>query len=834
MTVYTLRHIDISALAQGRSYKSAGSTARSRVIQKLREEHGPKLVEEYRTAFDAALADRPEGSDEVPQPDKVVLEVELSPLAPVTDLSRKREKTRQGATRLDPVSGAQKIALIVPDDKREVMERLLDEYTYGEMIERGDNQTRAPNEDRIGRIESFRKGTFESFWQDDPAALPGDPQDEIWWGLWCFRDMAAGVVDVARCLGCRVGEPNTHLRFPDTTVIPVFGPKLNIEILLFGTLGIAELRRANDSPTFFVTDVRDDQVPWIEDLAERITWPANDVPTVCLLGTGVNRAHPLLEPAVSAAHLAAVDAAWGADDHAGHDTGMAGLALHGDLTAALGDTGQRALTHRAESVKLLPPQGFDPNAPSAYGPITQAGAAIAETTNPNAPFRVFCLSVTNADRSGAETSAWSAAIDQAAAGRTIGDEEEGGPRRLFMVATGNVQDDMALRTLEEPDMFPAEDPCQAWNALTVGGYTDKTQIADAGYEDWSACAAPGETSPFSRSSYLWREGKSPFKPEIVFEAGNRGLSPAHTEAIAGLPSLSLLTTGADADQIPLEPFWATSAASAQAARMAAQIAAELPGLWPETVRALMVHSARWTPSMLAQLNQARTKESKAELIRRFGYGVPSLERATASARNSLAVVSQREIQPYRLNEDGQVRFNEAHVYPLPWPAQVLEELGATDVRLKITLSYFIEPNPGFSANIDPLRYQSFGLRFDLKRSRETQATFLRRRNLDERRDGERSPNTEPDSGWLLGEKKVSAGSLHCDVWEGNAAELGARNMLWIFPVSGWWRERKSLGRIADRARYALVLTLETDDVEVDLHTPVSSCVEPLIGVEIGV
>ena len=716
-----------------------------------------------------------------------MLEVELSAQAPVTDLSRKREKTRQGATRLDPVSGAQKIALIVPDDKREVLQALLSEYAYGNMIEREDKPAKAPNEDRVARIESFRKATFESFWKDDPAALPGNPEDAIWWGLWCFRDMVDGVVDIAGRLGCRIAEPDTRLRFPDTTVVPVFGRKRNIEILLFGALGIAEVRRASDSPTFFVTDIRGDEAPWIEDLAGRITWPANDVPTVCLLGTGVNRAHPLLEPALSAAHLASVDAAWGADDHAGHDTGMAGLALHGDLTAALADEGERVLSHRAESVEILPPQAFDPNAPNAYGPITQAGVAIAEQANPDAPFRVVCLSVTNADRSGAETSAWSAAIDQAAAGRTIGDEEEGGPRRLFTVATGNVQDDVALRALEESDMFPAEDPCQAWNALTVGGYTDKTEIADAGYENWTAWAAPGATSPYSRSSYLWGEGKSPFKPEVVFETGNRGLSPAQNESIAGLPSLSLLTTGADADQVPLEPFWATSAASARAARMAAQIAAELPGVWPETVRALMVHSARWTPAMVAEFDQARSKEQKADLIRRFGYGVPSLERTIASARNSFAVIAQREIQPYRL-EDGHERFNEAHVYPLPWPTEVLEELGATNVRLKATLSYFVEPNPGFSATIDPLRYQSFGLRFDLKRSRETQAAFLKRRNLDERNAGERKPHTEPDLGWLLGERNVSAGSLHCNVWEGNAAELAARNMLWVYPVSGWWHE----------------------------------------------
>ena len=34
---------------------------------------------------------------------------------------------------------------------------------------------------------------------------------------------------------------------------------------------------------------------------------------------------------------------------------MAGLILHGDLTAALSDAAVRTLTHRLESVKFLPP-----------------------------------------------------------------------------------------------------------------------------------------------------------------------------------------------------------------------------------------------------------------------------------------------------------------------------------------------------------------------------------------------------------------------------------------------------------------------------------------------
>ena len=684
------------------------------------------LIEEYENAFAAAVAARPADEEHEIAPGGVVLEFELPPRTSPANLSRKTEKTRQGAVRVDE-NGAQKVALIVPDEKREVLARLLNEYAHGDLKGKEGKEKKPPNDARISEIDHIRRGTFETFWRDDPAAIPQDPQTEMWWALWCFKDRSQEVVETAEKLGCRVAEPDTYLEFPDTLVVPVYGTKISIEILLFGTLGIAELRRASDSPTFFMEEIKGNEREWIDDLAERIVWPPNDTPAVCLLDTGVNRSHPLLEPAISPNHLDAVNADWGADDHLGHGSGLAGLALHGDLTAALADQGERELTHIAESVKILPPEGFDPNEPNAYGSITQSAAAIAELNNENAPFRTFCLAVTNEDRSGADVTAWSAAIDQCAAGAMTGDEDDNAPRRLFVISAGNIQDNMAIEGLNDPDAFPAEDPSQAWNAITVGGYTDKTQIQDDGYETYSSCAAPGELSPYSRSSYLWSIRKSPLKPDVVFEAGNRALSQQQTEAVAGLPSLSLLTTGADIGQAPFEPFWATSAATAQAARMAAQIAATNTEYWPELVRALMVHSAQWTQPMLAEFAAAPNATAKAELVRRFGYGVPNLERAVASAQNHLAIVSQKEIQPFRL-EGSVVKFNEAHIYPLPWPVEALEALGEQTVRLKATLSYFIEPNPSFSSAIDPARYQSFGLRFDLKRSKETRAQFLRRRN----------------------------------------------------------------------------------------------------------
>jgi hypothetical protein len=75
-------------------------------------------------------------------------------------------------------------------------------------------------------------------------------------------------------------------------------------------------------------------------------------------------------------------------------------------------------------------------------------------------------------------------------------------------------------------VFVRRDPAQAWNALTIGGYTDLVDIRDDGYDAWSPMSAVGDLSPHSRTSVTWRQGNAPFKPELVFEGGNRALNPA--------------------------------------------------------------------------------------------------------------------------------------------------------------------------------------------------------------------------------------------------------------------------------------------------------------------
>ncbi len=552
----------------------------------------------------------------------------------------------------------------------------------------------------------------------------------MWWALWCWRGGETTIEDVCARLDVRPAGSERRLYFPEVVVIPVFATRATIELMLFATGAIAELRRASDSPVFFTDDIRGEQTGWVEDLAERIIWPGSDAPAVCIIDTGVNRGHALIEPALAASDMHALNSAWGVDDghpH-GHGTSMAGMALHGDLTAALADTEERVLEHRIESVKVLPPDGFDPADPRSYGPLTQAAIALPEIAAPERP-RIHCMAVPNEDVSGATPSAWSAAIDQAAAGTMTGDDENAPPKRLVILSGGNVPAEVDFTRVFPVDHYTIEDPSQAWNALTVGGYTDLIDVRERGYETWTPMASAGELSPHSRTSTTWSEN-TPFKPELVMEAGNRAISPARTEVLT-MASLSLLSTGSDMTRAPLVSFDATSAAVAQAARLAARLSADHPEFWPETIRGLMVHSAEWTNGLLlAQLTSKPGKRERYELVRRFGYGVPDFDRATASASNHLALFAQTQIQPFKL--DGQRKFNECHYYSLPIPPRMLEQLENEIVELKVTLSYFIDPNPGLSANIDPQRYQSHGLRFHLRRKHETPARFRARVNASER------------------------------------------------------------------------------------------------------
>lgn len=174
---------------------------------------------------------------------------------------------------------------------------------------------------------------------------------------------------------------------------------------------VAELRIAKDTPTLFLEMRPVEQADWAGNLVDRVDAPDALAPAICLLDSGATRTHPLIEPGLDAVDQHAYDNAWGVGDSSywnGHGTSMSGVALYGDLEAALSHGSQVDLRHRLETVKILPPAGQ--NDPELYGAITEVGINKAEAQAPRRR-RVFCMAVTSEVGLGrGRPSSWSAGI----------------------------------------------------------------------------------------------------------------------------------------------------------------------------------------------------------------------------------------------------------------------------------------------------------------------------------------------------------------------------------------------------------------------------------------
>ena len=405
---------------------------------------------------------------------------------------------------------------------------------------------------------------------------------------------------------------------------------------------------------------------------------------------------------------------------------------------------------------------------------------------------------------------------------------EGDGRRLIVVAAGNTTSGSRRHYPDGNDTDGIHDPAQAWNALTVGAYTELTDITEDDTAGYSPVAPEGGLSPFSTTSLVW-QSEWPMKPDVVLEGGNVG---ADDRGPVAMQSLSLLTTHhRPADRL-LTTSNATSAATALACRMSAQVAAEYPELWPETIRALLVHAAEWTDAMKAAYLPPgpATKVSYEQLVRRCGFGVPNLNRALYSVADSLTMVVQHRLRPFQRGAGQQPSLRDMHLHRLPWPTGALEDLGELPVEMRVTLSYFIEPNPSRRGHSQRYAYQSHGLRFDVRRPTEAVDEFRQRINANAVAEDRGRLRSSNDPHWLLGTQRRHRGSLHSDIWRGTAAELASRDSIAVYPTSGWWKTRPALERYNLPAPYALVVGIKAPEANVDLYTEVANRVEALVEV----
>lgn len=679
------------------------------------------------------------------------------------------------------------------------------------------SEGRAFNADLVQSIGAIVEAGLRALWRSPNQKFP-DGDGARPWEIWL--DKATADYFIASAPECGVVISIDRLEFPEDIVVIGTATSEALALAVRRLGGVRALAAPTVTADYFDALEIEEQVKWVDDIVGRTTFNGGADPNyITLLDRGVSRAHPLIGPALAVADRHAAEPAWGLEDPVGHGTQLAGLALFGDLTVAVQSLHPIQIRHRLESAKIIPDAGHNPH--HLLGVVTRKGINAAEVTGDRR--RTFTMASTTEDdtpHDGAPTS-WSSEIDQLTSG-VSGDKKI---KRLLLVSAGNTKQDQFgngdyLAVCDHPDN-ELESPAHAWNAICVGAYTEKN-VLPAG-EVGVPLAPVGDLAPSSRTA-SW-SSHWPLKPEVVFEGGNwlvDGAPPPMKH-----PALSLLTTD---HQFPLRAFTTTgetSGATALAARAVTELWSDYPDLWPETVRALFVSSARRTPQMKSHLPLTPTKGDYAPMFKRYGYGVPDLERARRSASNALTLVVQDTITPYRKADKASPQHvhNEMKVFQLPWPVAELRKLVDAPVSLRVTLSTFIEPNPSEPARGSKFRYASHNLRFKLNRPNENEATFLAR--ISKAAEQPDEPILEEDDNWTFGRNRRDVGSLHIDELVCPASDLARRNLIAVHPVAGWWKTRTVPDPENRTARFALIVEIDAGETNADLYAEVQAVIENL-------
>ncbi len=659
---------------------------------------------------------------------------------------------------------------------------------------------------------------FNGFFTDHISFLPDD-KEIIWWEIWLngnVNNVEKRFIDLVEKSGITCNKKSFILEDRIVVLVKSNKPQLS-SFVANHPYYIAEIRRTKkiaSKQAKILNMSPEDQHKLKDDILSKIKVPDVINTSIVILDTGINHAHPLIAPFLKEDDNRSYEKDWGSFDHhkpSGHGTSMSGLALYGNMNDGLKENHEIHVRSTLEGFKILPPEGS--NDLDMYAVITKE-AVDSTKSNKN---KVYVMAVTNEDSNhNGQPTSWSASIDKIAFFE----------KRLFLISAGNFDPNELLTSGDywnHQRVSCVEDPGQSWNAISVGAYTDIANADLLRQEGHHPFRNQGELSPYSRTSTSFNK-QWPIKPEVLFEGGNK-LVYQQDNKVYQTEDLSLVSCEAEFRQGLFCSFYATSAATALAGNFASELMAEYPNYWPETIRGLMVHSASWTEAMKNQFLGSK-KTELGEGLRYFGYGVPNLVKAKLSGKDSLTLVSQNNFQLYKENEKGEKEL-QMMVFDLPWPSQVLkEDIGSKIINLKITLSYFVSPKAGNRGyeykNKNIYRYQSFGLRFDLKRPLEDDIEFGKRVNKKEHEKDEKFKNSTKALKWLYGPDNRDKGSIHSDILEISGTELAEMNKIVIYPTKGWWDKDKDIEIVDMNVRFSLLVDIETEEVETDLYTSIQS------------
>lgn len=539
--------------------------------------------------------------------------------------------------------------------------------------------------------------------------------------------------------------------------------------------------------------------------------PSQHAPTVCVIDSGIQEEHILLEPGIdkptSHCFLPGTQTNDVGDyvSGGGHGTRVAGAVLHGEEIAKAGSVqfdiwiqNARVLNDQnAMPIQMMPPVVI-------RQVVKHFHEGIRKT-------RIFNHSINSRVASRTRhMSAWAAEIDLLSNDYDV----------LVIQSAGNISfSEPPPKTgvsehLAAGRNYPAylneascrvANPAQSLQALTVGSVAYGTLESNG----WRTLAfRDGEPSGFSRSGLgIWDS----IKPEVVEYGGDCLITQANPPDVStpecgekAYPELVRSTRHGgpafDRDMV------GTSFSAPKVTKIAARLQTILPEESCLLYRALIAQSAHW-PEWAEQL----TKPQKTELLRRIGYGIPDIDRATSNTDHRVTFIAHK---------DRTIGPGDCHIYQVPIPQQMRGPADEYDIRIDVTLSYAAPPR---RTRRSPRGYLATWLDWTNNRKGESLEAFLTRAL---KKEEVVTQQGEGQLGWVIHEKPIwglpgvkrSVGTIQKDWAVVKSNALPEDICIAIRGHQGWSQDPDSV------ATYTLAVTFEIVGQEIPIYEPLRTAV----------
>ena len=215
----------------------------------------------------------------------------------------------------------QKATLFLPLEKKDFLEKKIKEYTE-KLTKKGNPR----HNDLIAVIEDFKIATINSFWNGKEDKIPSETK--VWCEVWLINnknthdeDVISEFINVTHTNNIEI-RTESNIKFPERIITLA---KLNAEDILNlidSYQYLAEIRPYAIQNIAYTSMEYIDQKEWVNELKDRVIVDSDSKVSICILDTGVNNVHPLLEDILKDEDKHTFLSSWDVNDHKGHGTGL--------------------------------------------------------------------------------------------------------------------------------------------------------------------------------------------------------------------------------------------------------------------------------------------------------------------------------------------------------------------------------------------------------------------------------------------------------------------------------------------------------------------------------